>query len=278
MYNGYVAAIIRSVYMQNTVMTRVFGGGGLKSLYNKPFNANFNNKKLKKHLGFTLAEVLITLGIIGVIAALLLPMLIENFQAVVLESQLKKGASTIYQALEHYQADNDGEVIKADNDLLGAQELGRLIRGYFNILVYCGYAYNDSKAVGCVSFNSDGNVNEVYRNYNNTNGFRNNLLDDDQFILMDGSMIFIECGNDRRHIYITVDVNGFKKRPNRVGHDLFMFQIDKNGKLLAMGAPGTDYYSENDEYCSTTSTSNMNGAGCTYKALNEKGYFKRLPK
>ena len=195
----------------------------------------------KKKAAFTLAEVLITLGIIGVIAALLMPMLIENFQAVVLESQLKK-------------------------------------RGYFNILIYCGYAYNDSKAVGCVSFNSEGNVNEVYRNYNNTNGFRNNLLDDDQFILMDGSMIFIECGNDRTHLYITVDVNGFKKRPNRVGHDLFMFQIDKNGKLLPMGAPGTDYYSEDDEYCSTTSVSDMNGAGCTYKALNEKGYFKRLPK
>ena len=232
----------------------------------------------KKKAAFTLAEVLITLGIIGVIAALLMPMLIENFQAVVLESQLKKGASTIYQALEHYQADNDGEVIKADNALVGAQELGRMIRGYFNILIYCGYAYNDSKAVGCVSFNSDGNVNEVYRNYNNTNGFRNNLLDDDQFILMDGSMIFIECGNDRTHLYITVDVNGFKKRPNRVGHDLFMFQIDKKGKLLPMGAPGTDYYSEDDEYCSTTSVSDMNGAGCTYKALNEKGYFKRLPK
>ena len=116
------------------------------------------------------------------------------------------------------------------------------------------------------------------RNYNNTNGFRNNLLDDDQFILMDGSMIFIECGNDRTHLYITVDVNGFKKRPNRVGHDLFMFQIDKKGKLLPMGAPGTDYYSEDDEYCSTTSVSDMNGAGCTYKALNEKGYFKHLPK
>lgn len=35
---------------------------------------------MKKNLGFTLAEVLITLGIIGVVAAMTIPMLITNYQ------------------------------------------------------------------------------------------------------------------------------------------------------------------------------------------------------
>ncbi len=35
---------------------------------------------MKKNLGFTLAEVLLTLGIIGVVAAMTIPMLITNYQ------------------------------------------------------------------------------------------------------------------------------------------------------------------------------------------------------
>ena len=40
--------------------------------------------------GFTLAEVLITLGIIGVVAALTMPMLIQNYKNRVYVNQLKK--------------------------------------------------------------------------------------------------------------------------------------------------------------------------------------------
>ena len=40
--------------------------------------------------GFTLAEVLITLGIIGVVAALTLPSLITNYQKKQIVAQLKK--------------------------------------------------------------------------------------------------------------------------------------------------------------------------------------------
>ena len=49
-----------------------------------------------------------------------------------------------------------------------------------------------------------------------------------------------------------------------------------NGKLLPMLANGT-YYDE-ATFCSKTSTSNLNGIACTNKALNDKDYFKNLPK
>ncbi len=42
-----------------------------------------------------------------------------------------------------------------------------------------------------------------------------------------------------------------------------MFQLSEDGELLPMSAKETKYLS--DIYCSKTSTSNMNGAGCTYK-------------
>lgn len=53
-----------------------------------------NNKKF----AFTLAEVLITLGIIGVVAAMTMPSLITNYQEKQRVSQLKKVYSALSQA------------------------------------------------------------------------------------------------------------------------------------------------------------------------------------
>ena len=62
--------------------------------------------RIKKSPGFTLAEVLITLGIIGVVAALTLPTLISNYRNKVLAVQTRKTYSIINQALQRYQADS----------------------------------------------------------------------------------------------------------------------------------------------------------------------------
>ena len=53
---------------------------------------------LKKANGFTLAEVLITLGIIGVVAAMTLPTLITNYQKRATVAKLKRAYSVIKQA------------------------------------------------------------------------------------------------------------------------------------------------------------------------------------
>ena len=63
-------------------------------------------RKVNFSFGFTLAEVLITLGIIGVVAAITLPTLIQNSQRRELQVGLKKGYSTISQALDMYYAEN----------------------------------------------------------------------------------------------------------------------------------------------------------------------------
>ena len=48
-----------------------------------------------RRVAFTLAEVLITLGIIGVVAALTMPALISNYKKTVYVNQLKKSVSVI---------------------------------------------------------------------------------------------------------------------------------------------------------------------------------------
>ena len=55
--------------------------------------------------GFTLAEVLITLGIIGVVVAMTIPALMTKYQHKVRETEFKKAYSALQQAL--YSIDPD---------------------------------------------------------------------------------------------------------------------------------------------------------------------------
>lgn len=60
----------------------------------------------KNKLGFTLAEVLITLGIIGVVAAITLPTIINKAQNMILKNEFKKAYSTFYNAMKLVQVQN----------------------------------------------------------------------------------------------------------------------------------------------------------------------------
>lgn len=62
-----------------------------------------SNSQLK---GFTLAEVLITLGIIGVVAAITIPSLISKVQRAQIEAQVKENYSSVAQAMRMADADD----------------------------------------------------------------------------------------------------------------------------------------------------------------------------
>lgn len=57
---------------------------------------------------FTLSEVLITLGIIGIVAAMTLPALTAKYKKIVTATQLKKSYTTILQAFTMAQKDYGG--------------------------------------------------------------------------------------------------------------------------------------------------------------------------
>lgn len=56
--------------------------------------------KTTKNIAFTLAEVLITLGIIGIVAALTIPNIIAGYRKKVVETRLAKLYSSINQAIK----------------------------------------------------------------------------------------------------------------------------------------------------------------------------------
>ena len=229
---------------------------------------------------FTLAEVLITLGIIGIVAAMTLPTLVQNHKNAELQTGLKKAYSVLSQALDLYYAKN-GERIKPDGTV-GSQSLQKMIMPYFINAKNCGTGSGNNASKACVPNNSyvdeDSRKADIYKSYN---GQKANFafLDDGQFLVNDGMLVLIENTVGGTTLFLSVDVNGYNKRPNRFGQDLFTFQIDKKGILKPMGAEGTTFpLSEYPSYCNPKSTDINNGISCTYKALTEPDYFKNLPK
>lgn len=220
---------------------------------------------------FTLAEVLITLGIIGVVSAMTLPALVNRTQGKELETGLKKAYSVIQNAINKMSYD-EGQIVNYAN--YPSRQFMTIFKKYFKVSKDCGIH-------GCenTTQDDDGNtsyLSQTYKTYNN-HTMSMYQLDDGQVFTSDGMFIMVENATvNETVLFISVDVNGYSKKPNRWGHDLFTFQVMDNGKLLPMVAEGTAY--DADSFCSTTSTNSRNGIGCTYKALTDKDYFKNLPK
>ncbi len=80
-----------------------------------PFTSHFSQK-----CAFTLAEVLITLAVIGVVAAMTIPSLVQSYKKSVVETRLVKFYSTINQAINLAEVDygNKTEWMVDDVDVL----------------------------------------------------------------------------------------------------------------------------------------------------------------
>ena len=200
-----------------------------------------------------------------------LPTLLNNSQHKEWEASLKKNYSLMQQVLL-MMSDDYGQTIAPK--ALTRIEFKTRFEKKFQILKACGFGAFEENS--CVPNLGGDNVFEGYKTYSNKMA-SGQYFDDGQILLNDGSFIMIENPTGSAKIYLSVDVNGFTKRPNRWGFDVFTFQLMSNGKLLPMGAEGTSFINHNT-YCSNTSDDSFNGISCTYKALNEKDYFKNLPK
>ena len=123
-----------------------------------------------KSAAFTLAEVLITLGIIGVVAALTMPALIQQQHKLVVETRLKKFYSVINQAITMSERDNGDKLYwtPSDSDDLWDSYLKKYIKYVKEEDYYYGrprkvvYFADGSLAVIDVYYatNADGSVKE----------------------------------------------------------------------------------------------------------------------
>lgn len=177
-------------------------------------------------LGFTLAEVLVTLGIIGVVVALTLPSLINKYRTKVLQNQFKSAYSLVSQAVMNMSIDNpDLNSYYCNNRLDHTENV--FIKDFaknFQVVKSDFTAQRNLKNLGYNQSNffqtAPGNINFNTDSHNNGVIFLKNGV----FIASSG------CWWDYGRIDFIVDVNGVKM-PNRVGYDVFYFQIGDDNKL-----------------------------------------------
>ncbi len=179
-----------------------------------------NNKK-----AFTLAEVLVTMGIIGVIAAMTVPNLVKNYQNQALVTQLHKVYTEFSQAIERYMSDQRVESM-AETDLYNNNDgLRSFINNYFKVVSDCGNSYVGSTS-GAKCFSSE----NYYAIENDSNvNFVDFTCAGMAFTLPSGAAICAETNADFP-IYLEVDVNGAQS-PNIFGRDLFTMFVNVDGEF-----------------------------------------------
>ncbi len=190
------------------------------SLTIKVYMINKDFKCLQNKKAFTLAEVLITLVIIGVIAAITVPLIIVGFQKEATLTRLKKTYSTLAQTTNRAIADNgpvaSWEIIGASNTFKGAMDTTeRYLTPYLSTLKKCE-SYNETDC-HFIIYGLHG------QEISNTNKapFNTSYL----FYLADGTLIATNVikASDRNRIIVTIDING-KQPPNRMGRDIFRME------------------------------------------------------
>lgn len=199
-----------------------------------------------KHLGFTLAEVLITLGIIGVVAALTLPTLISKYQKQVYYNQFLKAVSVLENAGKLYINDYCGG--DASNCYFGIYssygtpnpDFYKDFSKYFKVIKEFNSTNYEDVCSGYTKLPISQNLDGSNRDFNAcTDAYSYSGINPGGnygFITVDGMMF---------NLWSTlvpadgglVDINGPDKGPNIFGRDVFNFIFFK-GNSYSFVTPG----------------------------------------
>ncbi len=187
-----------------------------------------------KKAAFTLAEVLITLGIIGVVAALTMPNMIANYKKMYYVTQLKKDVSWVQNSFKKIMADEGVDNIEQTSigEFENTQERGPVYAidtakfgKYFDLQPYNKYVPNENTT-----------MNEYFSAF---------TTEDGGYMLKDGSCVRVYSvtrASDnsiwQNGHYAYIDIN-CDKAPNRFGYDRFQFEIDKFGVIGGFAASAT---------------------------------------
>lgn len=222
-----------------------FGGGGNRSL------------------GFTLAEVLVTLGIIGVVSAMTLPTLVKNHQRQVYVTQLQKVVNELSQATEKAIQENNaislGETKYSGLNANGARDF---LNDNFKVVQNCntdltpcfadsykrldGSVFTLENPITVVSLASGASIS-VFEQSN----MKFNPYDWEPSLYL-----------DHGYYQLQVDVNGVQG-PNILGRDLFYMELYSDGKV-GESYIGDDWHAD---YCGETDQSY--GFGCLSKIMQD---------
>lgn len=215
--------------------------------------------------GFTLAEVLITLAIIGIVSAMTIPALIQKNYERRTVTQLRATQSILSQALRMAEEEHgtmDGWVNTPKEDAATVTAFAAKLKPFLKLALDCGV---DDSMGKCI-------YNGQYKLKNGTltaNHAKIGYYYKVKFL--NGSSVWWRPNESMNTLYgspatanFFVDTNG-QSVPNQWGKDLFEFIYYPGIGLIAEGSPGSNY-----EYKVHCLDKNATGYGCAYYVLNYK--------
>ena len=192
---------------------------------------NFSPVQRMKSAAFTLAETLIVIGIIGVVAALTLPNLNHATGDKEKVTKVKKVYSSLSEALDRAQAVYGpvSEWPKNQQGKINSNTLGERVVEFLKISKNCKLEQNK----GCMS----SQVSKL------PSGSTHYYLDssvggvdgDYRVILGDGTSVVI-ASYDPAYMVMYVDIDGPSKGKNTWGDDIFAFKTDASLSLIPYGS------------------------------------------
>ena len=211
----------------------------------KPLGIFASKNLAAKKAAFTLAEVLITLGIIGVVAALTLPTLIANYQKKVLVTQFKRSFVFVQNSYRKILADEGVDSLFDTPFAFKTCKSGKL--GFGND---CSWGTNQDKFASKFGYKlqsidvlkssplrslKDDGINS----YISSNGFCLAFISvQDEYTSEEKSI----------HLGSFVDVN-CDKAPNKIGRDFFFLQFNSDGKFDFYGYGGWENVEDMKDLC-----------------------------
>ena len=204
--------------------------------------------------GFTLAEVLVTLGVIGVVAALTIPALEQNVASSKVGPSLAKAVSNFEKANQMLLTQNDAASITnlmgSDFTKSGEGGYGDRLSEYIKIKIeehpekvptYKQYLSNDAYTAAI-------NSEEISSDWS-ANAFKS---DDDMiyYIFPESKTVpngYTNITSKKKIGQVYVDINGYAK-PNRQAKDIFRFYLYNDGTLRPYGGKAFDRTQAEDNY------------------------------
>ena len=239
---------------------------------------------------FTLAEVLVTLGIIGVVAAMTLPSVINNARNKAHEARFKQAYSLIYQAILS-MGNEDPQLWKtycgaSEGVGTGAYQRYDFLENFSKQFQTVAIYKKNTKDLRQLGYKNE----RFYRADPGMNYFNEDAYNNGAFIAKNGMIIFNSGCWWLNALDFTVDTNG-NKGPNKFGWDVFYFQIDKKTNQLLPSSTKSHFASSGSESAACCGLNGQqcnpkidNGSACSkfaimdsYPSNEGKPYWKNLP-
>ena len=219
---------------------------------------------------FTLAEVLITLGIIGIVAAMTIPNLVNDYNNNHFSELFKDTYSKLSQVSMTIASENGDSMETFYASGTNAQKVFDEFSKHLKFSKVCGlFDANGGCFHSTVRSQLNGNPSSYpHSGYSQSPGWATGILTNGVSIAFRDNNRN-SCKNNRGDGVLTfcdsieIDVNG-PKLPNKLGRDVFSMNVLKNGRIDPSGA----HISAEDLEASCNVVTGP-GHGCSYRVITE---------